>query len=137
MARCGKDVRSFPSGASISPSTDGEPSEGQDDLPLVEKVSKFPFSGNAGVAEYPNCSAAVPFRRSLDPVIDSCGFETYTLVCPACGHSFSGIIDPQTMRSYRTTCGARLGAHSAAQLGAGDGGAQAEVTFIERSAGVG
>jgi len=91
-------VRRWPatpaSGAVNLAVTDGETSEDQDDLSLVEKVSKFPFSGNAGVAECPNCSAAVPFRRSLDPVIDSCGFEAYTLVCPACGHSFSGIIDP-------------------------------------------
>jgi hypothetical protein len=45
-------------------------------------------------AECPKCRANVPFRRSLDPVIDSCGFETYTLVCPACGQSVSGIINP-------------------------------------------
>ena len=60
----------------------------------MEKVSKFPLSGDVGFAECPNCTADVPFRRSLDPVIDSCGFETYALVCPACGYSFSGIIDP-------------------------------------------
>ena len=27
-------------------------------------------------------------------MIDECGFESYTLSCPRCGKSFSGIIDP-------------------------------------------
>ena len=59
----------------------------------MKKISKLLFS-DAAVAECPICTAKVPFHRSVDPVIDSCGFETYTLVCPACGQSFSGIIDP-------------------------------------------
>jgi hypothetical protein len=61
--------------------------------PLMEKSSTLLFS-DASVAECPDCTAAIPFRRSLDPVIDRYGFETYVLVCPACGHSFSGVIDP-------------------------------------------
>ena len=59
----------------------------------MEKISKLLFS-DAAVTECPNCTAKVLFRRSIEPAIDSCGFETYTLVCPACRHSFSGIIDP-------------------------------------------
>jgi transcription elongation factor Elf1 len=58
----------------------------------MAQVSELRFPDS--LAECPRCGAEVQFRRSPDPVIDSCGFETYTLVCAACGQTFSGIIDP-------------------------------------------
>ena len=34
------------------------------------------------------------FCRSENPVIDACGFESYTFACKECGASLSGIVDP-------------------------------------------
>ncbi len=42
----------------------------------------------------PRCDARLPFRRSRHPHIDSCGFESYSLACEACGAALAGIIDP-------------------------------------------
>jgi hypothetical protein len=33
-----------------------------------------------------------------DPVIDSAGFEIYTLVCKLCGYRRSGVLDPYDQR---------------------------------------
>src|SRR5262249_27350689 len=82
-----------PSGG-ILPRRTVEPFTGSLGWFAVEKISKLLLFSDAAVAECPSCTAAVPFRRSVGPVIDSSGVETDTLVCPACGHSFSGIIDP-------------------------------------------
>ena len=42
----------------------------------------------------PKCSARLRFRRSRFPLMDSCGFETYSLECDQCGAQLVGIIDP-------------------------------------------
>lgn len=42
----------------------------------------------------PRCDARLPFRRRRHPHIDSCGFESYSLACAACGAALAGIIDP-------------------------------------------
>jgi hypothetical protein len=34
------------------------------------------------------------FRKSALPSIDSCGFESYSLACSACGAELAGIVDP-------------------------------------------
>jgi hypothetical protein len=60
---------------------------------MSEQGSQLAVPGTQA-AECPRCHCHVPFRRSHDPVIDACGFESYTLSCPGCGRSFSGIIDP-------------------------------------------
>ena len=59
---------------------------------MSEQVSQLSVPGTR--AECPRCRCRFSFRRSHDPVIDACGFEAYTLLCPGCGKSFSGIIDP-------------------------------------------
>jgi hypothetical protein len=38
--------------------------------------------------------AAVSATSTFSSGVDRYGFETYTLVCAACGRSFSGVIDP-------------------------------------------
>jgi hypothetical protein len=60
---------------------------------MTGQVLKLRFP-NCSLTECPNCTAKIPFRRSPVPIIDSCGFETSTVVCPGCGTSFSGVIDP-------------------------------------------
>ena len=42
----------------------------------------------------PHCRAEFVFRRSPDPRIDSCGFETYSFRCEQCGATLAGVIDP-------------------------------------------
>ena len=42
----------------------------------------------------PSCGARFAFCRSEHPVIDACGFESYTFACKECGASLSGIVDP-------------------------------------------
>jgi hypothetical protein len=42
----------------------------------------------------PGCGAGFAFCRSENPVIDACGFESYTFACKECGASLSGIVDP-------------------------------------------
>jgi len=42
----------------------------------------------------PGCGARFAFCRSEHPVIDACGFESYTFACKECGASLSGIVDP-------------------------------------------
>jgi predicted nucleic acid-binding Zn ribbon protein len=42
----------------------------------------------------PKCSAQLRFQRSSFPLMDSCGFETYSLECDQCGAQLVGIIDP-------------------------------------------
>jgi len=34
------------------------------------------------------------FRRSLRPLIDSCGFESYSFACRECAAPLGGIVDP-------------------------------------------
>lgn len=40
------------------------------------------------------CQARLTFHRALIPLMDSCGFESYSLECGACAVVFAGIIDP-------------------------------------------
>jgi hypothetical protein len=42
----------------------------------------------------PGCGARFAFCRSEHPLIDACGFETYSFACKECGASLSGIVDP-------------------------------------------
>lgn len=42
----------------------------------------------------PKCGAALIFRRSRIPFIDSCGFESYSFACRECATPLGGIIDP-------------------------------------------
>jgi hypothetical protein len=42
----------------------------------------------------PKCKTRLAFRRSREPFIDACGFESYALTCHACGASLSGVVDP-------------------------------------------
>lgn len=42
----------------------------------------------------PKCRVPLTFHRSVDPVFDACGFETYSFECKACGAPLTGIIDP-------------------------------------------
>ncbi len=42
----------------------------------------------------PKCHARFVFRRSREPFIDACGFESYALECDECGASLAGIVDP-------------------------------------------
>ena len=42
----------------------------------------------------PKCSARLRFHRSSFPLMDSCGFESYSLECDQCGVQLVGVIDP-------------------------------------------
>ena len=42
----------------------------------------------------PKCFAQLRFQRSSFALMDSCGFETYSLECDQCGAQLIGIIDP-------------------------------------------
>jgi hypothetical protein len=42
----------------------------------------------------PRCGVRFAFCRSAHPVIDACGFESYTFACEECGASLAGIVDP-------------------------------------------
>ena len=42
----------------------------------------------------PKCSARLMFHRSSFPLMDSCGFESYSLECDQCGVQLVGVIDP-------------------------------------------
>jgi hypothetical protein len=44
--------------------------------------------------ECPSCAARMIFSRKPVPVIDSCGFEIYSLKCHQCAAELVGIIDP-------------------------------------------
>ena len=58
------------------------------------------LAGKAGTAPEPQivacprCGAELMFRRSLTPLIDSCGFESYRFACRECAAPLGGIIDP-------------------------------------------
>jgi hypothetical protein len=44
--------------------------------------------------ECPRCAARLLFSRKPLPLIDSGGFESYSLKCDQCGAELVGIIDP-------------------------------------------
>jgi hypothetical protein len=46
------------------------------------------------VVACPRCGAEQMFRRSLRPLIDSCGFESYSFACRECAAPLGGIVDP-------------------------------------------
>jgi hypothetical protein len=48
----------------------------------------------AELVECPKCAARLTFQRLPVPLIDSCGFESYSLECDRCGAQLVGIIDP-------------------------------------------
>ena len=50
----------------------------------------------AGVelVDCPKCAARLMILRLRRPVMDSCGFEHYSLKCDSCGVRLAGIIDP-------------------------------------------
>jgi len=58
---------------------------------LVIKKSKV---ANAAEVVCPKCDGRLNFYRSDKPHIDECGFESYSLKCPACGSALVGIVDP-------------------------------------------
>jgi hypothetical protein len=55
---------------------------------------KHPRQYHPLVIKCPKCEARLTFQRTLAPSMDSCGFESYSLECGACGVVFAGIIDP-------------------------------------------
>jgi hypothetical protein len=42
----------------------------------------------------PKCNTRLAFRRSREPFIDACGFESYAFACHECGASLAGVVDP-------------------------------------------
>ena len=46
------------------------------------------------VVACPRCGAELIFRRSPRPLIDSCGFESYSFACGECAAALGGIVDP-------------------------------------------
>jgi hypothetical protein len=48
----------------------------------------------AQIVSCPSCGAELMFRRSLRPLIDSCGFESYSFACHECAAPLAGIVDP-------------------------------------------
>lgn len=48
----------------------------------------------AEIIACPCCEARFIFRRSRDPFIDACGFESYVFACRECGAPLTGIVDP-------------------------------------------
>jgi hypothetical protein len=46
------------------------------------------------LVECPKCAARLTFYRNPIPVIDSSGFESYSLKCDQCGAELVGIVDP-------------------------------------------
>ena len=44
--------------------------------------------------ECPTCAARLIFSRKPVPLIDRCGFESYTLKCDQCEAQIVGIVDP-------------------------------------------
>lgn len=55
-------------------------------------------SPGVGLVDCPRCAARLTFGRSHVPLIDSCGFESYSLKCEQCGAALVGIIDPSDDR---------------------------------------
>ena len=60
---------------------------------MVVEVEANTISG-AELVGCPKCAARLSFQRSASPVIDACGFESYSLECADCGSRLIGIIDP-------------------------------------------
>jgi hypothetical protein len=60
------------------------------------------------VPQCPKCHTRLNFRRSANPDIDSCGFESYRLDCPECGAALAGIIDPADDALLLSECDAPL-----------------------------
>jgi hypothetical protein len=52
----------------------------------------------------PKCHVRLNFRRSANPDIDACGFESYRLYCQECGAALAGIIDPADDALLLTEC---------------------------------
>jgi hypothetical protein len=46
------------------------------------------------VVACPTCNAQITLRRSDNPYIDFCGFESYSFDCKECGTPVVGIVDP-------------------------------------------
>ena len=63
-------------------------------VPLWDHRSKHPRQYPPLVIKCVKCQARLTFQRALLPSIDSCGFESCSLQCAACGVVFVGIIDP-------------------------------------------
>ena len=63
-------------------------------VPLWDHRSKHPRQYPPLVIKCVKCQARLTFQRALLPSIDSCGFESCSLRCNACGVVFAGIIDP-------------------------------------------
>ncbi len=61
-----------------------------------------------GTPHCPKCDVRLDFRRSANPDIDSCGFESYRLDCPECGAALAGIIDPADDALLLSECDAPL-----------------------------
>ncbi len=49
---------------------------------------------SGAVVACPKCDTRLSFSRSATALIDSCGFESYSLECKGCGTLLGGIIDP-------------------------------------------
>jgi hypothetical protein len=63
-------------------------------VPPRARGLKHPRQYHPLVIKCPKCQARLTFHRTLAPSMDSCGFESYSLECGACGVVFAGIIDP-------------------------------------------
>lgn len=63
-------------------------------LPPRDHRSRHPRLYPPLVIKCPKCQARLTFYRTIIPLMDSCGFESYSLECGACGVVFAGIIDP-------------------------------------------
>jgi len=74
-----------------------------------ERATTLACDAPAGdVPQCPKCHTRLNFRRSANPDIDSCGFESYRLDCPECGAALAGIIDPADDALLLSECDAPL-----------------------------
>jgi predicted nucleic acid-binding Zn ribbon protein len=46
------------------------------------------------LVECPRCTTRLKIIRRRVPLIDSCGFESYSFECDGCGARLVGIVDP-------------------------------------------
>jgi hypothetical protein len=65
-----------------------------DRCPMANFVDRTSTVAEPQLIACPKCGAALTFRRSRVPFIDSCGFESYRLECQECAVALAGIVDP-------------------------------------------
>ena len=62
--------------------------------PITAKGETKTISKTEQLVGCPKCSAQLRLQRSSVPLMDSCGFEGYSLECDQCGAKLVAIIDP-------------------------------------------